>query len=57
MEKNLKKVVKCLICGQKCNGEESLQHINETGHNNWELLMNSKRGGDYGQEKSIRTRL
>jgi len=32
-------MVKCLICGKVCNGHEAVKHWGETGHNNWELLI------------------
>jgi len=32
--------VKCLVCGKIITSEDALKHWQETGHNNWELILN-----------------
>jgi len=30
--------MKCLLCGEVVDGEGALEHMEETGHNSWEMV-------------------
>ena len=32
-------MVKCEVCGEVMEGEDTLEHKEETGHNSWEMVV------------------
>ena len=43
----MEKRVRCLECGKECDGREAGEHMIETGHNRWELLLRKYNGSHY----------
>ena len=37
-----KEVVKCMICGEICDGVSAFTHWKTIGHNRWEIILPKK---------------